>query len=128
MIPANMRHVKVTYHATERLVQRARLFLTETERRNPDCLIRDEFRKSYVDMSIELCPFKKNVLTVKNGPGAFISMTKDLSSMESMTSTPISSSSSRAYISRTASSDRRYNKVSKELDEVQTVGQNRYIN
>ena len=76
-LPEMAGYVHVTKHAQERLLQRCRLLLRECERQNPRHFIYDEFRKSYMDMSIEMSPGKKARLIQKHGEGAFISSTKD---------------------------------------------------
>lgn len=77
MTPSKAKRVIVTEHAKKRLLQRARLFLRESEIENLSHFIENEFRKSNIDFRIENCPAWKNILCVRHGEDAFKSNTKD---------------------------------------------------
>lgn len=68
--------IKISAHATKRILQRYRLFMTPTERENPESFLIMEFRKSYEE--IQNSPFYKRVNEYLYGIGAFHSRSKNL--------------------------------------------------
>lgn len=68
--------VIVTGHAKQRVIQRMKLFMFEHEQGNPELFVEREFRKSYLDMSVMMCPFEYNKLQLKHGQRAFKSHSK----------------------------------------------------
>lgn len=73
--------VVITAHAVTRLLQRFRLLMHPHEREAPREFIEREFRGSYLDLRIELCPFYKTKLELKHGRGAFYSYSRNLKFM-----------------------------------------------
>ena len=77
-IPKYKTNVVFTRHAKQRLLQRFRLFLTLTERDNPELFLKKDFNKAMINMADFMSAGFMNQLNTKYGYNSFIATSNHL--------------------------------------------------